>query len=108
MEINEPLLYRTVGERLKQHRRSCGLTQSQLAAATGMQRTTIANIESGRQKASLSVLYQLCAVLKIEVSRLLPTVVDVTQGKVVELDIDGRQARAWPRTAEFLQQLIDE
>lgn len=108
MQINEALLYRRIGERLKHQRMQHNMTQGQLAMALGMLRTSVANIETGRQKVSLHMLYKLCSELEIEVSTILPIAVEVIEPTVVAVDVDGRQGQAPPKTAEFLRQLIEE
>lgn len=100
MEISEVSLYHQLGERVKQQRKQRSLTQSQLATATGMLRTTIANIEGGRQKASLHVLYTLSIALGVDVCTLLPRVAEI-----VHADEEETQA---PIATEFLKQLMEE
>jgi transcriptional regulator with XRE-family HTH domain len=46
--INE--VYERIGERIAQVRKSAGLNQADVAAAVGLARSSIANIESGRQR----------------------------------------------------------
>lgn len=71
-------LYRSIGERLRQHRDSKRWTQSKLSHLSGVDRSSIANFERGRQRPPLNVLYRLCAALEIEVAAILPLVEEVT------------------------------
>jgi transcriptional regulator with XRE-family HTH domain len=108
MHINEERLYRQIGEHLRQTRAALGVTQSQVAEATGLLRTSVTNIEAGRQKAPLHVLYRLCAFLGTEVAAVLPEI-----GMVVEADEEIVTApyqleSRLPRTAAFLKQLKAE
>ncbi len=102
MQIDETALHRHIGEQLKWQRQRRGFTQQQLADAVHMLRTSIANIETGRQKATLYILYKLCLVLDVEVKILLPNVSDVVQVEASHLHDEA------PRATEFLKQLSDE
>ena len=102
MQIDEATLYRYIGRQLKQQRQRRNWTQQQLADAMDMLRTSIANIETGRQKTPLHILYRLCLVLNLEVSVLLPRVAEVTR-----VEVDHSQSQA-PLATEFLKQLLDE
>jgi DNA-binding XRE family transcriptional regulator len=107
MKINESELYRRIGQRIKQRRNEMKMTQTELAEATGVLRTSITNIEAGRQKAPLHLIYQLCMVLDVKVVDILPTEAEVTnlkaESRTIEEDIEEL-----PKTAEFLQQLMEE
>jgi transcriptional regulator with XRE-family HTH domain len=108
MKIDEPLLYREIGKRLKERRLELGLTQEQLAEASDVLRTSITNLEAGRQKTPLHVLYELCAVLEIEIFELLPKRSQVSQKETVSIEIGGRMAAVPPKSAEILQKLMNK
>lgn len=65
-------LYRHVGGRVSELRKQRNITQEQLAEAIGLQRTSITNIERGRQKILLHTLFEMATVLKVCVQDLLP------------------------------------
>jgi len=69
----EDSLYKEIGERLRLARKEKGLTQDQVAAAISLERTSVTNIESGRQRLPLHTLYQYCGLLGVPVAALLPT-----------------------------------
>lgn len=48
-----------VGKRVKMMRKRAGMNQQALADAIGLQRTSVANIEAGRQAISLRTAYVL-------------------------------------------------
>lgn len=108
MLINERGLYQQVVAALRERRMAIGMTQAELAAASRVRRTSITNIESGRQKAPLHVLYDICVALGIETASVLP------QNSAVELRdtstyrVNSPDSVVPPRTAEFLKQLMDE
>lgn len=51
MKTNETLLYQKLGQHLRQKREAAKLTQAHVAEGVGVLRTSITNIEAGRQKA---------------------------------------------------------
>lgn len=70
--LNRQSFYAEVGRRLYRARRRAGLTQEGLAELVGLSRTSITNIEKGRQKLLLHTLGDLAKVLNVEASALLP------------------------------------
>ncbi|WP_442994191.1 helix-turn-helix transcriptional regulator [Scytonema sp. PRP1] len=50
MRVKEDLLYKKIGERIRDRRTKAKLTQGQLADAIGVLRTSITNIEAGDRK----------------------------------------------------------
>lgn len=69
--------YVFVGAKLKEARIDANITQEDLAAATGMQRTSIANIESGLQRLPIHKLYIFAVLLDIPAKSLLPDDLDL-------------------------------
>ncbi len=108
MHIDETLLYRVVGDNLRQRRMIMGMTQTQLAEVTGMLRTSITNIEAGRQKAPLHVLYRMCAALHIEAATILPKNAEIFQSHDPVYSINAIDAEVPPQTAEFVKGLLEE
>lgn len=66
------ILYYQIGEYIKDAREKKGLTQEELANACSLSRTSITNIEKGRQHLPLHTLYKIAFALNKEVSDLLP------------------------------------
>lgn len=99
MSVNELALYALLGARLREIRHTRGLTQEQLAEAVGILRTSVANIEAGRQKAPLHVLYNLCQELGVELSMILPTCGDVGERLLIAQDMP-------PKAAAVLERLL--
>jgi transcriptional regulator with XRE-family HTH domain len=65
-------LYREFGEILRAHRKAAGLTQSEVAERVQLQRTSITNIEKGRQHVPLHQLFRLASAVGAEPADLLP------------------------------------
>lgn len=106
MQVNETLLYNLIGESVRRQRIRVDMTQAQLANAVGVLRTSIANIEAGRQKPPLHLLYKLCMEFGVEVADILPGNAVITQPTVIT--IEGTPKEELPKTAEFLKQLLEE
>lgn len=80
-------LYEAVGERVSAARRGSGLSQAKLAEAVGLTRASVVNIERGRQRAPLHLLWQIAAALGVEVTRLIPLPRELdARGAPVQLD----------------------
>ena len=58
-------VYRIVGARIRDERLKRNITQNDLAASVGLTRTSITNIEKGRQKLSLHTLVALASELRV-------------------------------------------
>lgn len=64
--------YREVGSSIRQVRRSKGMTQESLAESVGLKRTSLINIEKGRQRILLHTFVELTSKLQVPPSHLLP------------------------------------
>jgi len=65
-------LYEQFGQRLRGLREDAGLTQDQVAERVSLKRTSITNIESGRQHIALHQLFLLAAAVGKSPAELLP------------------------------------
>jgi transcriptional regulator with XRE-family HTH domain len=61
------------GQLLAQRRAEAKLSQEALAKSVGLTRTSITNIERGRQPVNLHTLYVMADILRLEVADLLPS-----------------------------------
>src|SRR5574337_545304 len=66
-------LYSAFGRLVRKHRERLGLTQDQLSQRVGLSRTSITNIERGRQKVLLHQVFMLAESLEANPEALLPT-----------------------------------
>jgi transcriptional regulator with XRE-family HTH domain len=64
--------YAEVGRRVRKARKSRLLTQESLASLVSLTRTSITNIEKGRQKILLHTLADLATALRVNYASLLP------------------------------------
>lgn len=67
-------IYKELGARCRSMRMDARLTQDQLAAISGVKRSTIASLEVGAQRVTLDTLYQICQPLGVEPASLLPPI----------------------------------
>jgi transcriptional regulator with XRE-family HTH domain len=65
-------LYKEFGKLVRAHRRRLKLTQGQLSERVGLSRTSITNIEQGRQKVLIHQVYALAGHLEVAPESLLP------------------------------------
>ena len=78
------------------------MTQEAFAKAVGLSRTSITNIESGRQPVSLHTLYSMADILGIEVSDLVPP----SPKNTVALALTGQpESKLTPEEKEQLEML---
>lgn len=80
--INDEKIYETIRRNIKalreKHPRTEEkITQLQLAAAIGIERSTLTNIELGNQRPPVHVLYRLCDFFGIALDELMPGLVEV-------------------------------
>ncbi len=71
MHTDQPF-YSAVGRKLCQQRERCGLTQEDLAGKVGLTRTSITNIEKGRQRVLLHTFIDIVSALGVLPVDLLP------------------------------------
>lgn len=85
--LDRNLIYREFGLLLASERKRVRLSQAQFAALAGLSRTSITNIECGRQAIQLHQVFSFASILHIEIHHLLPkeatlrTVSSVAQNK---------------------------
>lgn len=106
MEIDERALYQYIGKQLKARRQAAGLTQQRLADRLEMTRTSITNIEHGRQRLPLHLLYRLCLTLEIDTSSVLPSIGTVTHSAPEPPAVPAHMEEMPPRVAELIRELM--
>lgn len=72
MTEEDKKLYSLVGRLIKGARDKKKISQHKLANAVNLTRTSITNIEKGRQKILLDTLWQIAAILEVSVMELIP------------------------------------
>lgn len=92
--------YADVGRRIRQARIKIGLTQEALASLVNLTRTSIVNIEKGRQKILLHTLVEIATALQTPSVELLPPSASSSK---LELDTllkgHSQQEKEWVKSA---------
>ena len=65
-------LYAAIGASIRKARDDHGLTQEKLAEKVGISRSSLTNIEIGRQRVQVHLLYRIADALECEPASLLP------------------------------------
>lgn len=65
-------LYRHIGRRIQQFRTERHLSQDELARMVGISRTSVVNIEKGRQRLPIHTLWEIAGALHVDPHALLP------------------------------------
>lgn len=75
------VLYSLLGDAIRQRREEMKMSQGQLSEQMSqthnLRRSSISNIERGRQQPPLHVLYEICRILKLDLHSILPTYTEI-------------------------------
>lgn len=94
-----------IGKNIKLAREEKKLKQEHLAEAVKISRTSLSNIERGKHSPQLSLLYQLCNELDLEVAKVLPKKEEIfLEKKNMEYDI----VEHTPNANQELKKLRDQ
>lgn len=91
-------IYQDVGKRVAEKRKALGMVQDDVAAALGLSRTSVTNIEIGRQRILLHQLFELADILDMDVAELLGLTETKVRRDILEIDPKMWPAFAGPRT----------
>ena len=75
----EEELYKETGKRIRSARTALGLTQDELSKKVDLTRTSVTNIEQGRQVIQIHLLYKFAKALDILPKDLLPAPDELTK-----------------------------
>lgn len=71
MALPQGVFYETLGKRIRQARDERNISQGEMARAVGLSRTSITNIEKGRQPIQVHVLMKIAETLSVNLNALL-------------------------------------
>lgn len=71
-EQEQKSLYYQVGLRIREVRQNKGLNQEAFAQMLKLTRASVVNIEKGRQRPSIHLLYDICKITNVEIKELIP------------------------------------
>lgn len=73
-------LYQEIGNAIKKRRKELNIKQSDLVSSYGkISRSSLSNIEKGKQKTPIHVIYHLCKALDIDIHEILPTYSEIDE-----------------------------
>lgn len=70
-------LYRIIGARIREAREDINISQDKLANKVGVSRSSVVNIEKGRQRLPLHLMWNIANELKVEPNTLIPSRNDI-------------------------------
>jgi transcriptional regulator with XRE-family HTH domain len=82
MALDEERLYRLLGARVRaaRHRIVPTMSQAKLADRLGVSRASIVNIEAGKQRPPLHVIWKIADAIGVDATSLLPSRADYEDG----------------------------
>ncbi|MGB6298877.1 MAG: helix-turn-helix domain-containing protein [Rivularia sp. (in: cyanobacteria)] len=83
--VDSQEFYLEVGNRVRQARQKIGMSQEALASLVSLTRTSVTNIEKGRQKFLVHTLMDLASALQVEPETLLPNKQDNLETELDDL-----------------------
>lgn len=89
--------YQVVGEKLRICRKNAGLDQETLSRHLNLSRTSIINIEKGRQRISLEQAWEAAEILGVSISDLLPasqsSSIDEWASKIADAEVGSKAGK---------------
>ena len=76
------------GQKIRKFRKSCGLSQEQLAEEVGISTTHLSHIETGNTKLSLPVFVKIASALSVQTDELLydtPSINSSTKNEILDI-----------------------
>ena len=105
--LDSKRLYELLGDRVRRIREAQKpkMSQTQLAQILGLKRTSITNIELGKQKPTLDALYMLCEHFSLSIGDFIPEIVEVTHSSSQSVIVGRKTVELGSKTASFLESL---
>jgi transcriptional regulator with XRE-family HTH domain len=98
-------IQKAFGQRLKAARKASNIGQEDLANALGLSRTSISNLEQGRQRVFLDQVYLMAERLQVPLADLLPPPHDVVEEYTIRTPADMPLSA---RESAVVQRLVRE
>jgi len=100
-------LYELIGDRIRRIReaQTPRMSQSDLARIIGLQRTSVTNIELGKQKPTLDTLLRLCEYFALEIDAIVPKLREVSVLQPRSVVVGGKAQEVGVKTANLLSSL---
>ncbi|NAS22160.1 helix-turn-helix domain-containing protein [Herbidospora sp. NEAU-GS84] len=97
--------YRLVGLRIRGARLNAGLSQAELAEHLGLTRSSVANLETGRQRIALHLCVLIAKALSTEVIALLPQESSMNGNEEIS-DLSARLADSPESAQDFVRAAV--
>ena len=97
--------YRDLGSNIRKIRELKKISQVALAEALSLNRTSITNIENGKQRILVHTLCQMAVFMKVEISNLIPSMKS-EQTAEESIDLFGARFKS-PETINKIQSFVD-
>jgi DNA-binding XRE family transcriptional regulator len=100
-------LYELIGDRIRQIRETQAprMSQGDLAKVLGLQRTSVTNIELGKQKPTLDTLLRLCEHFALEIDAIVPKLHEISLVQARSVVVGGKAQEVGAKTANLLSSL---
>ena len=88
-------LYELIGAEIRRLRSGASLSQADLGAEAGLSRSSIVNIEKGRQHAPLHVIWRLADALQVDPADLIPGREEIQPSEEIDSELEAEIVRAF-------------
>ncbi|MGI0134024.1 MAG: helix-turn-helix transcriptional regulator [Candidatus Micrarchaeaceae archaeon] len=105
--LDSDKLYALIGDRVRQIReaQTPRMSQGDLAEILGLQRTSVTNIELGKQKPTLDTLLRLCEHFALEIDAIIPRLREISVVQSRSVVVGGKAQEVGAKTASLLSSL---
>ena len=105
--LDSDKLYELIGDRIRRIReaQTPRMSQGDLAKILGLQRTSVTNMELGKQKPTLETLLRLCEHFALEIDAIVPRLREVELVQARSVVIGGKAQEVGAKTANLLSSL---
>ena len=100
------VLYEVLGSRIREEREKANFNQSHFAQLLQISRASLVNIEKGRQRTPIHVLYEISRILQISITSLLPHLNEIVTEEVKK-DIQEKIVKTSAGDQDLQQKLMD-
>jgi transcriptional regulator with XRE-family HTH domain len=98
-------LYERVGRKIREVREAQEMSQEELAGILQLKRTSVTNIELGRQKLTLEAIYRLCDRFGLEIQDVLPALEVLRAPPAQSITVGGESHEVGSKVASLLTEL---
>ena len=108
IQLNEFNLTLWIGRNVALRRREKKLSNDDIARLVGVTRTSITNLEAGRQKVPVALLYRVALALDADPRAFFPSLEEITEEQLVAVKVGGRLVEVSTSVAAEIERLIEQ